>query len=509
MRTCLAASIVTLAFVTSSALVGCGEQAGAGAPGGSSSGSGGEPSASGGSAAGGSSAGSTSSSGGHSMGGRSNGSAGKNAGGGGGGEPAVVPSGCTATDMSGVAHPFGSHQFAYADGTILPSVGQPALDQATSAFYQKWKAIYVDTKECSEGAHIVFHHFIQDGDEITVSEAMGYGMVILPMMAGCDPDAHDIFDAMSSFVDAHTGTGGWLIWQQFPPAQAGGMCQNSDSDSDQDSATDGDLDVAFGYLLADKQWGSAGKINYLEKAKKLLGVIKAKDMIADTSMTGLGSSAEGDTKTRPSDWMFDHFRAFAKLDPYWTGVVDYTYDVAANVQATYSKNTGLIPDYLLDVDTKDAKLAHPAMPGEQVQESDYTDSEVAYNSCRVPWHLGTDFVVSGDARAKAAADRITNWIKTSTGGDPSLIIDGYKLDGSPGTLDPKEVTDGGTHGPSLAFSAPFTVAAMTDAKHQAWLDALWNFTVVQDADVDQGDDYYGNTIKMIDLIILSGNWWAP
>jgi hypothetical protein len=149
------------------------------------------------------------------------------------------------------------------------------------------------------------------------------------------------------------------------------------------------------------------------------------------------------------------------------------------------------------------------MPGEQVQESDYTDSEVAYNSCRVPWHLGTDFVVSGDPRAKAAASRITDWIKTSTTGDPTRIIDGYKLDGSPGTLDPKEVASGGTHGPSLAFSAPFAVAAMTDAQHQAWLDALWKFTVVQDPDVDQGDDYYGNTIKMIDLIILSGNWWAP
>ncbi len=68
---------------------------------------------------------------------------------------------------------------------------------------------------------------------------------------------------------------------------------------------------------------------------------------------------------------------------------------------------------------------------------------------------------------------------------------------------------GDSHGPSLAFSAPFAVAAMTDAADQAWLDALWNFTVVQDHEVDQGDDYYGNTIKVIDMIIMSGNWWEP
>jgi hypothetical protein len=403
--------------------------------------------------------------------------------------------------MTGIAHPFGSHSFSYASGSILPTGDRATLDNETSTFYEKWKAIYVDTKECSEGAHIVFHHFIMGGDEVTVSEAMGYGMVILPLMAGCDADAHAIFDSMSHFVDAHIGQGGWLIWEQYPPASPGGQCTNSPSSADQDSATDGDLDVAFGYLLADKQWGSNGAINYLAKAKAMLAAIKSYDMISGTNVTGVGSSAVGDTFTRPSDWMFDHFRSFAKLDPSWTSTVDDTYKIASYIQTHFSPNTGLIPDYVLDADTS---TPHPTAPMMQVQESNYTDSEYAYNSCRVPWHTGTDFLVSGDPRAKAAAGAITNWIRTATGGDPSKIIDGYKLDGSIGSLAP-----GDSHGPSLAFSAPFAVAAMTDAAHQQWLDALWTFTVVQDHDVDQGDDYYGNTIKVIDMIIMSGNWWDP
>jgi endo-1,4-beta-D-glucanase Y len=508
------ASSLLVASIAMSALSGCGADApndgatndGGGAAPGGGGGSGGAKNDGGGGN------GAFVGSGGHAMAGNGNvaGASGSPAGGS-PEKPSDVPSGCTATDMSGIAHPFGSHAFAYAQGSIFPSGDRASLDNATSAFYRKWKAIYVDQTLCSEGTHIVFHHFITDGEEITVSEAMGYGMVIVPLMAGCDPDARKIFDSMSSFVDAHIGAGGWLIWQQYPPASAGGACQDSPfGDADLDSATDGDLDVAFAYLLADAQWGSSGAVDYLAKAKQMLAAIVAKDMIGDTKMTGLGSSAEGDTKTRPSDWMLDHFRAFAKLDPaFWNSVLDYTYAVLENVQSTYSASTGLVPDYLVDVDTVDPKAAHPAKPGEQVQESDYTDSEVAYNSCRVPWHLGTDFVVSGDPRAKAAADRITDWIKTSTGGDPSKIIDGYKLDGSPGTLDPKEVADGGTHGGSLAFSSPFAVAAMTDSRHQAWLDALWRFTVLERPEVAEDDDYYGNTIKMIDLIILSGNWWTP
>lgn len=35
-----------------------------------------------------------------------------------------------------------------------------------------------------------------------------------------------------------------------------------------DSATDGDMDIAYALLLADSQWGSSGEINYLSQAKR-------------------------------------------------------------------------------------------------------------------------------------------------------------------------------------------------------------------------------------------------
>jgi endo-1,4-beta-D-glucanase Y len=400
--------------------------------------------------------------------------------------------------MSGIARPFGSHTFAYATGSILPSGSRPGLDAVTSAFYQKWKAIYVDTKGCSEGAHIVFHHFIR-GREATVSEAMGYGMVVLPMMAGCDADARAIYDSMHAFVSKHIDSHGLLAWKQVA---SGGSCP---SDAD-DSATDGDLDVAFSYLLADKQWGSSGPINYLAEAKKWLAAIKAHDIVAGTHVTNLGDVASENT-TRPSDWMFDHFRAFAKIDPFFSQTITDTYAIADHVQSKYAPKTGLIPDYIINVGSADPA---PTAPGTEVQESTFTDSEVAYNSCRVPWHLGTDFLVSGDARAKKAADAINRWIQMATGGDPNRIIDGYKLDGSPGSLNPADYApDPPMHGQSLAFSAPFAVAAMTDAANQPWLDALFKWVAVDRPDIVTDDDYYGNTLKMIDLIILSGNWWDP
>lgn len=58
----------------------------------------------------------------------------------------------------------------------------------------------------------------------------------------------------------------------------------------------------------------------------------------------------------------------------------------------------------------------------------------------------------------------------------------------------------------LAFVAPFGVAAMDDATNQAWLDALWKEVVSRSI---ASDDYYANAIKMLTMLTMSGNYWAP
>jgi hypothetical protein len=111
----------------------------------------------------------------------------------------------------------------------------------------------------------------------------------------------------------------------------------------------------------------------------------------------------------------------------------------------------------------------------------------------VPWHLGADFVVSGEPRAKAALTPINAWIQKQTSGDPSKIVDGYSLAG-----------DATGSSAVLAFVAPFGVGAMVDAKNQAWLDAIWKQVVA-----NPKTEYYGDTIKMLTLLIMSNNWFQP
>ncbi|WP_182914636.1 hypothetical protein [Paenibacillus thiaminolyticus] len=58
----------------------------------------------------------------------------------------------------------------------------------------------------------------------------------------------------------------------------------------------------------------------------------------------------------------------------------------------------------------------------------------------------------------------------------------------------------------LPFSTPFAVSAMIDSSNQAWLNSLWSNTTSKSTN---GGTYFGNSIRLLSLIVVSGNWWTP
>lgn len=57
----------------------------------------------------------------------------------------------------------------------------------------------------------------------------------------------------------------------------------------------------------------------------------------------------------------------------------------------------------------------------------------------------------------------------------------------------------------MAFTAPFVVAAMANPDGQNWLDALWQEVAYSEIE----GEYFNDTLRMLALIALSGNWWTP
>jgi endo-1,4-beta-D-glucanase Y len=380
--------------------------------------------------------------------------------------------------------PFPQH-VQYTKGAIKPSTQtQAQLDAAVKSFYDVWKSKYLKPG-CTSGQYYVEY---VNGSEICVSEGQGYGMVITAYMAGYDTMAKTYYDGLYRWYKANPSTVNPILmnWQQNSKCVSDGT----------DAATDGDLDIAYSLLLADKQWGSSGSINYLSEALAIINAIKQSEVYPVVSSLQLGDWAHDDSQykndTRPSDFMYDHFRAFnaATNDATWNSVLNECYNLIDTIQTRYSPNTGLIPDFIENCDS----VPHPAK-SKFLESSD--DGYYNYNSCRTPWHFGTDYLLNGDVRAKNDCNKITQWLKKLTSNKVSSIRSGYKLDGS---------NISGNNYQDMAFMAPFAVGACVDTAHQVWLNDLWNYVTT---DAVSNSDYFGNTLKMLCMIVIAGDYWAP
>jgi endoglucanase len=392
--------------------------------------------------------------------------------------PDAGPPGC---DGTGTRVPFASHPHGYASGVIKPSGSQSSLDRAVKDFYDVWKDRYV-ADGCGGGRYL-----IETGhaDSRTVSEAHGYGMVIMAYMAGYDAHAKTVFDGMYKYYLAHqsASTPFLMAWSQ------NGSCANNNGP---DSATDGDLDIAYALLLADKQWGSNGAINYHDAALKILNAILDADVDDSSKWILLGDWATPEENqydsTRTSDFMPAHLVSFAAAtgSSKWTTLLNAEYTMVSKLQQQYAPQTGLLPDFVVHPNNP-----QPA-PGGFLEGPN--DGRYGYNACRDPWRLGVHAIVSGDSRAKNALTKLNNWIKDETGEEPGLIRPGYALNGN---------VTGGNYA-DMCFTAPFGVAAMVSSANQDWLNAVWGAVVDQEP---QG--YYQDTVKLLSMIAMSGNWWVP
>lgn len=418
-----------------------------------------------------------------------------------GGEPTatVEP---TETPVIPCNKPFPQHA-TYTNGVIKPTnYSQSQLDQHVMDFYTVWKERYLYIAANTDPVQKYIYYNLEGlsggRSDATVSEAHGYGMVILAYMAGFDPEAKADFDAMFRYFKAHPSRYNpkLMSWKQIKNSKTGEISDVTDSDS----ATDGDMDIAFALLLADKQWGSTGAINYKQEALSILQGMMEDVVSPMDDILWLGDWAvyDGDPKwltgTRPSDWMFGHLRSFAAVDTAhsqrWNTVINNHLAISAYTNDNAALTTGMMPDFMY-------KEGDVFIPAEGSYLETRHDGDYYYNACRVPWRFPMDYILLGNTELIAQLTKFNNWIKGETGGLPENIEDGYYLDGR-----------SFGRGNEMCYIAPMAVSAMINADNQAWLNALWDAIISVPAD-HYTASYFGNTIKMQVMITVSGNWWQP
>ncbi len=363
------------------------------------------------------------------------------------------------------------------------NVSQAQMNKDIINLYEYWKASFLKTSQNTTGGYYIYTKGTGTVDDcITVSEAHGWGMIIFALMAGYDDQAQELFDGMYWFYDDHrSATNDNLMeWDIV----------SGETSISHGSATDGDMDIAYGLILASKQWGGTDP-DYLQAAKDLITqglevscVNKSTNLImfGDWWDNGMGH----ENNSRPSDWMTGHLHAYAEITGtgYWNTLATNLYTRISNFTSSHSPTTGLLSDFYVNGSPPSGKFLETE-----------NDGFYYWNACRIPWRIAMDYGHYGTSSAKTVCNKMVNWLKTKTSNTPSDIAVGYKLDGTP--------LDASIN--SVGFIAPFMCASVVDAAHQNYLNKGWNEMRSEPLDIEE----YETTINLLSMLFISGNWWKP
>lgn len=330
---------------------------------------------------------------------------------------------------------------------IVPTNADSAKVQAA---FEEFMTLYEEKDNLARIKH--------DNTQNTVSEGIGYGMMILVYMDNVKNNTQAKFDKLWAYYNNFLDTAGLMNWKinGFSGVSSDGR----------NSATDAELDVAVALMQAYKQWGDE---KYLTDAKTLISKI-AKKEVNPNGYLKPGDS--WDTEKNISYFSTAALHLFKQASDFdWDKVINASYTLIKKAQ---NSTTGLIPNWCSETGTPSAFSGR----------GDYT-----YDATRTPWRLAWAYSWYGHQDAKETCKKIASWISTKTSNDPTKIVDGYKLDG----------TESSKYNNST-FVGPFGCAGMVDTTYQTWVDKCFSHlpTITE-------DKYYQISLRVITLLYLSGN----
>lgn len=318
-------------------------------------------------------------------------------------------------------------------GGVTQTTAHAKTTQAVT-WYKQWQKDYVGGK-----TEKYVRNNNGSGATTVVSEGQGYGMLASVLAAKKGASTHTTFNAFYRYYRAHRISSKipLMCWQQT--MRSGHLTSTG---SQRNSATDGDLDIAYALILADKEWGSK-TVNYKAAAKNILTAVKNYEINTTTYLPKEGNWATSSydaSKLRTSDLIVGYFKTFATYtkNSTWTKVASHSKTAIKKLSARHS--TGLFPDFIF---AKGGTIKLTAAKAYEFESA--TDDQVGYNACRVPWRLAQAYLLAKDSTSKAALKKQLTFFNKK-----SKITAVYTLSGK--AVNSYENT---------AFTAPINMAART------------------------------------------------
>jgi len=322
--------------------------------------------------------------------------------------------------------------------------------------YSRWKTLFL--KSCNG-----MYRVCGDDESITISEGMGYGMLLTAYFG-----EKELFDGLLDFyLSKRTSNAYYLM----------GWRVNCEGIIDPGSATDGDLDVAFALIVAFNQWGGT----YLDEAVEILTILEEHYFVSCDGLQTMkpGGQFGGCGLTDISYYTPGYFRVFAKAmgSDFWNIAADDAYIILENGA---NETTGLVPDW----------QSADGVPGGD-PHSGRTDY-YRYDASRVPWRMSWDYLWNGNENARDYCVKISNFANSI---GASNIVDGYDLDGTPR----------GQYNNS-AFVGGFAAGAMCN--NQEIVDSFASRMIYLDG-TGWDNNYFNLCLRCLYMLALTGNFWKP
>ena len=306
------------------------------------------------------------------------------------------------------------------------------------------------------------------------SEGIAYGLEIAVYM-----DDQETFDKLWQYEQLHLGKNGLMEWEIAPD---GGTLSGG-------AASDGDEDMAFALVMADKKWGGKGSLpdTYLNYAKKQIDLIWQHEIdhsLGDVLIPGdqFGNGAV----INISYFAPAYYRIFGQVTgktAEWNRTVETSYDVleATLTQANKNASNGLVPAW-------STPAGAPMAPSGTSHPTHHQ-----LDSCRTPFRIAQDYCWFGEPRALAYLEKINAFY---AGVGAAQIVEGYNLDGT---------VFSGASLHLAAFVGGAGVGAMATPQHAKLRDeayvalAGWQTLI-------GGSIYYNESWSMLSLLMMSGKF---
>ncbi|SHI87674.1 Glycosyl hydrolases family 8 [Clostridium cavendishii DSM 21758] len=384
---------------------------------------------------------------------------------------------------------------------LINKFSQKVLNKELISFYNQWKNRYLRViKNNNSTLEYLFYTLDQPmtNNAVTCSEAMGYGMIIFPIMSKFDSSAKKHFINLYNYIKTYPSfyNKNLMAWQQIKDSNNNII----NSEPRTSSATDGDMDISYSLLIANKLWKD-DNIDYRAEALIRINALMKSCVNKTDYILTLGDWVEGiennnfKSVTRSSDFMIYIIKEFIKVDSLnknnWILVIKKINSIINNQLKNQSKFNGLMPDFFI----KDKNTFIP--PKTKILESIH-DGDYFYNSCRVPFRYSMDTLIN-NAPIPNQINILNRWIKKSTNLIPRNIKSGYYLaNGIPGNA--FGVAN------DLSFVAPFLISSLVEKNDNSWKIELFKTLLEKNI---TNCTFYENTLKLIAMIICTGNWISP